>query len=176
MNPINFLSEIPAEFLPSSKVWIFQSSRNLSEREVIEIEEQLAHFYLQWKSHGNPVIGWGKIFFNRFIVILADEERSTNLGGCSGDELFRVINSLQRQYEIQFLERLNLAFLVNEKVEALPMQQLQYAIDKGFINEDTLYFDNTITHLAALKTSWMVPIKNTWLKNRLNFNNTIPAQ
>ena len=127
---------VPAELADNSKVWIYQASRPLGEKEVIEIDDQLHHFYSQWMSHGQPVAGWAKVFFSRFIVIMADET-NVPLGGCCMDDSQRVIKSFERQYQIKLFDRLSITFLIKDKIEMLPLNQVRYALDNGFITMDT---------------------------------------
>jgi hypothetical protein len=157
---------LPADFNPSSRVWIYQGSRSFSEKETEEINEQLHMFYAQWTSHGAEVKGWAKLLFGQFIVVLADEE-ATGVSGCSTDSMVRVIKSLERQYQVNFFDRLTLTFLVNGKAQMLPMNQVAYALEKGFIWEETPFFNNTVGTKAELEANWLQPLKASWLWNRL---------
>src|SRR6218665_3568307 len=99
MNNYDFSALIPADFSDHSRVWIYQSSRPLSEKEELEINEQLYQFYAQWQAHGAPVKGWAKLLFHRFIVLMADESH-VEVSGCSTDSSVRVIKSIEKQYSI----------------------------------------------------------------------------
>lgn len=160
-------SQIPADFSPNSRVWIYQSSRRFTDEQQREIDEQLGQFYLQWMSHGTPVKGWAKLLFGQFIVVLADEQGDT-IGGCSTDGMVRVIKSIERQYDANLFDRLTLTFLVKDAPQMLPLSQVQYAVDKGYINGDTLLFNNAVTTKAALMSDWLVPLKDSWLAPRLS--------
>jgi len=162
-------SEIPADFHDSSRVWIYQSSRPFIEKEEKEINEQLYQFYTQWQSHGIPVKGWAKLLFRQFIVMMADET-ATSVGGCSTDSSVRVIKSIERQYEVNMFDRMMMTFLVKGKAEMLPLNQLQYAVDKGYIDKDTMMFNNVVTNKKELLENWLVPVADTWLASRLNFD------
>jgi hypothetical protein len=157
---------IPTEFSDNSRVWIYQGSRPFSEKEELEINEQLHHFYIQWEAHGAPVKGWAKLLFRRFIVIMADETR-VEVSGCSTDSSVRVIKSIERQYEVNLFDRLSITFLVKEKPEVLPMGQVQYAIDKGYIDGETLLFNNLVATKADMFRNWLQPLKYSWLKDRV---------
>lgn len=159
---------IPSGFADDSKVWIYQSSRPFIEKEQKEIDEQLYQFYIQWLSHGQPVKGWAKLLFNQFIVVLADEA-ATQVGGCSTDGMVRVVKSLERQYDVNFFDRLMVTLLVKDKAEMLPFGQVQYAIDKGYISEDTLIFNNIATNKRELLETWLVPLKESWLAPKVAF-------
>lgn len=163
-------SMIPADFADHARVWVYQSNRPFSEKEHKEIEEQLYHFYSQWLSHGEPVKGWAGLLFNRFIVIMADET-ATHVSGCSTDGSVRVIKSLEKQYSINLFDRMSITFLVKDQAELLPFQQVQYAIDKGYITSDTLVFNNIVGTKKELLEKWLVPLKESWMADRVN----IPA-
>lgn len=157
---------LPAELSPQSRTWIFQCNRPLREQEVIEMDEQLYNFYIQWTSHGEPVKGWAKVLFNQFIVVIADQS-DTHVGGCSTDSMFRVLKSFERQYGIDLFDRLTITFLVNNKVEPLPLHQVKYALEKGYIETDTLLFNNLVETKEQLEKSWLVPLSKSWLWNRI---------
>jgi ABC-type uncharacterized transport system ATPase subunit len=157
---------LPADFSGTSRVWIYQANRPFNEREALEINEQLHQFATQWLSHGTPVKGWGQLLFNQVIVLMADES-ATGVSGCSTDSSVRIIKSLERQYEVNLFDRLLLGFVVKDKIELLPMGQVSYAFEKGFINEDTLYLNNTVLTKAEMEQHWLIPVKSSWVMKKL---------
>ena len=160
--------KIPAGFHDSSRVWIYQSSRPFVEKEEKEINEQLYQFYTQWHTHGTPIKGWAGLLFRQFVVIMADES-DASVSGCSTDSSVRVIKSLERQYSVNFFDRMTITFLIEGKAQMLPFNQVQYAIDKGYINKDTLLFNNVIGTKAELLEHWLVPLHKSWLAGRVSF-------
>lgn len=158
---------IPEDFHEQSRVWIYQSSRPFIEKEQKEIDEQLYQFYIQWKAHGEPVKGWAKLLFNQFVVVMADES-DTRVSGCSTDGMVRIIKSLERQYDVNFFDRMTITFLVNNKAEMLPFHQVQYAIDMGYLTAETLTFNNVATTRKELLEDWLVPLKKSWLATRVS--------
>lgn len=166
MNNYDLTALIPADFSDQSRVWIYQSSRPFSEKEELEINEQLHHFYTQWQAHGAPVKGWAALLFRRFIVMMADETQVA-VSGCSTDSSVRVIKSLERQYEVNLFDRLSITFLVKGQPEVLPMGQVQYAIDKGYINGETLLFNNLVISKEDMMKNWLQPLHYSWLRGRV---------
>ena len=167
MNTQEVAQLIPQGFAADSRVWVYQSSRPFSEKEEQEINEQLHHFYAQWQAHGAPVKGWAGLLFRRFIVMMADESE-VGVSGCSTDSSVRVIKSIERQYEVNMFDRLSITFLVKGQPEVLPLNQVQYAIDKGFINGKTLLFNNLVSNRQELLDNWMQPLEDSWLKTRVS--------
>lgn len=158
---------VPANFADDSRIWVYQSSRAFIDREEQEINEQLEQFYTQWNSHGTPVKGWAKLLFKQFIVMMADET-ATGVSGCSTDSSVRVIKSIERQYEVNMFDRMMLTFLVEGKAQMLPVNQVQYALDKEYIDHNTPLFNNLVNTKDDLMNNWLIPLKESWLASRVN--------
>lgn len=157
---------LPPDFSNESRVWVYQCNRAFIDREEAEVNEQLYQFYSQWQSHGAPVKGWAKLLFKQFIVIMADENQS-EVSGCSTDSSVRVIKSIERQYDVNMFDRMVITFLVNGKSQMLPMNQVQYALDKGYIEKHTPLFNNTVLTKKELLDNWLIPLEESWLGKRL---------
>jgi hypothetical protein len=168
MQTEELLKTIPAEFSDNARVWVYQSSRAFIDKEAAEIKEQLLQFYSQWQSHGEPVKGWADLLFRQFIVVMADET-DVMVGGCSTDSSVRVIKSLERQYDVNFFDRMMLTFLIKNKAEMLPFGQVQYAIGRGFIDQNTPVFNNVVLNKKELLNNWLVPAGESWLKGKVDF-------
>jgi hypothetical protein len=157
---------LPLEFASDSKVWVYQASRLFTLGEALEIEEALNAFSESWQSHGAEVEGWANLLFGQFLVIMADES-NTGVSGCSTDSSVRFVKALGEKYGVDFFNRTSLSFVVNEKIQQLPLNQLNYAFENGFIMPDTLYFNNLVQTKAELENNWIIPVKNSWLASRL---------
>ena len=153
---------LDGNFHPQSRVWVYQSSRSFTMAEALEIEPVLEDFAKNWKSHGDQVKGAAYLFFGQFIILMADET-TTGVSGCSTDSSVRLIKQIEQQFNIHLFDRTTLAFVVKDKIQLLPMSQLQYAADNGFIQADTLYFNNLVLNKAELENDWIIPIKESWL-------------
>jgi hypothetical protein len=149
-----------------SKVWVYQASRIFSISEALDIEEMLKTFTEQWKSHGTPVKGAAHLFFGQFIILMADETAS-GVSGCSTDSSVRLIKEIEQNFGVDMFDRTSLAFIVKDKVQLLPLSQLQYAFDNQFITRDTLYFNNLVQTKDELENQWIIPLKDSWLAGRL---------
>jgi hypothetical protein len=153
-------------FHPGSRVWVYQCNRLFTLNEALEIEEILKEFTMSWLSHGTPVKGESHLFFGQFIVLIADET-ATGVSGCSTDSSVRMIKDIEKRFSVNMFDRTTLAFILKEKVQLLPLSQLQYAIENGFISPDTIYFNNIVQTKAELETNWLIPVKNSWLSRKV---------
>lgn len=163
---------LDGNFHPDSRVWIYQCNRLFTLDEALEIEELLKEFVMQWKSHGTPVKGSAHLFFGQFIALIADET-ATGVSGCSTDSSVRLIKDIEQRFAVNMFDRTTLAFVIKDKVQLLPMSQIQYAVDNGFISADTLYFNNLVQIKEELETNWIIPIKNSWLARKISFQNAV---
>lgn len=160
-------------FHSDSRVWVYQSSRLFLLNEALEIEELLKEFVQHWQSHGTPVKGEAYLFFGKFIILMADET-ATGVSGCSTDSSVKLIKSIEEKFGVNMFDRTTLAFVVKDKsdshrIQLLPLPQLQYAADYGFINSDTLYFNNLVQTKQELENNWIIPVKDSWLSKKISF-------
>jgi hypothetical protein len=156
---------LPEDFAPESRVWVYQSNRLFTMTEALEMEEMLQDFAGEWRSHGADVKAYANLFFGQFVVLMADET-SAGVSGCSTDSSVRFIKDLGIRYAVDFLNRTNLAFIIKDKLQVLPLNQLPYAIEHGFITGDTLYFNNLVQTKEDLENKWIIPVRESWLKTR----------
>ena len=167
MNLQEHIELIPAEFADNSKVWIYQSNRRFNNEESIKIMSLLNQFVSLWKSHGDPVNGFAHLFYEQFIVIIADET-ATVVGGCSTDSSVHIIKMIESKFGVNLFDRQLLAFKINDEIKLLPLSQLKTAVSEGLVDTNTLYFNNTMTTKIELINKWIQPVKYSWLSARLN--------
>lgn len=163
---------LDGNFHPDSRVWVYQCNRLFKVDEALEIEELLREFTRQWMSHGTPVKSEAHLFFGQFIVLIADETAS-GVSGCSTDSSVRMIKGLEQRFGVQLFDRATLAFVVNDKIELLPLSQLPYAVGNGFIGPDTLYFNNLVQSKTELEQQWIIPVKDSWLAKKISLEKPV---
>jgi len=166
---LDYTAHIPTDFNDSSRVWIYQGSRLFMISEALEMEAMLADFAAGWKSHGDPVKGFANLFFGHFIILMADET-ATGVSGCSTDSSVHLVRSIEEKFKVQLLDRQNLAFIVKDKIQLLPLNQLDYAVANNFIDAGTLYFNNTVLTKKDLLEKWIIPVKDSWLAKRIDLS------
>lgn len=165
---LEFKYLLDGNFHPDSRVWIYQSNRLFGMGEALNVEERLQEFVRNWQSHGAPIKGAAYLFFGQFIILMADET-TTGVSGCSTDNSVRLIREIEKEFGVSLFDRTSLAFVIKDKVQLLPLSQLEYAADNGFINENTLYFNNTVLIKKELEESWIIPAGKSWLAKKLKF-------
>ncbi len=163
---------LPQHFVPESRVWIYQANRVFTLSEVLEVEKMLESFIDEWHAHGAPVKGFGTVMFGQFIVLMVDET-ATNVSGCSIESSVNLIKEIEKKFNITLLDRQLLAFVVKDNIQLLPLSQIKYAAENGFVTKDTLYFNNTVSSKQELEDSWIIPVSDSWLSRKINFSTVV---
>lgn len=136
--------------------------------EAFNIEPLLEQFTANWKTHGTPVKGYANLFFGQFIVIMADET-FTGVSGCSTDSSVRLIKQIEEMCKVDMFNRQMLALYAKDKIQLLPLNQLKYAAENGFVTPDTLYFNNLVATKEELLNNWIIPVGKSWLAKKAAF-------
>lgn len=163
---LDYKEFLRTDFSPDSKVWVYQANRLLRIDEAFTAEELVKEFVDNWQSHGEPVKGQGLIIFGYFVVLIADDTQ-THVGGCSTDSSVRFMKELGERFRIDFFDRNQLAFVMNDGIEILPYQQVQYALEHNFLFPETLYFNNLVATKKELEEKWIIPVRDSWLAQKL---------
>lgn len=161
-----FKKFIPNEYNDNSRVWVYQSDRPFTTDEAMRIKEQLKKFSMEWHSHGDTVKNFAGLFYDRFIVLMADESEIV-VGGCSTDSSIHFLKNIEKDYKIQLFNRQILAFIIHEEIETIPLEKVNAAIEEELINGETSYFNNTILTKRDLLDKWIIPVKDSWLAGRI---------
>ena len=157
---------IPVDFDPLSRVWIYQCNRLFLMSEALEIEDMMNDFVGRWQSHGDKVKGYANLVFGQFLIIMADETQA-GVSGCSTDSSVRLVKEIEQTFKVDMFDRQHLAFIVKQKVQLIPLAQLNYAIQNNFITTDTIYFNNLVQTKQELLERWMIPVKDSWLIKKI---------
>ena len=156
---------IPSHFAPTSRIWIYQSSRPFSSTESVQIQKSIDEFISAWTAHGAAVKGIGLIAFNQFIVLVADESY-TQVSGCSTDSSVHFIQQVQQTLNTDFFNRRTLAFWMQDEVHLLDMGDLPSAMENQTIHAETLYFNNLVATLQDWINQWIQPVGESWIAKK----------
>jgi hypothetical protein len=148
-------------FSEQSRVWIYQSDRELYEDEVKQLHEILNKFAAEWTAHNHQLKAKAEIRYNRFLILIVDENQA-GASGCSIDKSVNFIKRLEQEFDITLLDRFNLAYREGEKVLSAPRDEFEDLLRSGKINSNTIVYNNLVQTLEQLETKWEVPFKDSW--------------
>lgn len=149
------------EFSSHSRVWIYQSDRELTASEAQEAQVLLDNFTRNWTAHNNQLLAKAEIRYNRFLILFVDESKA-GASGCSIDKSVHFMKQLERHFGINLFDRFNLAYRDGDTIKSASRQQFEDLIKEGKINSDTIVFNNTVQNIADLRIKWEVPFKESW--------------
>ena len=144
-----------------SRVWIYQANRRFSDEEVVEVEEKLKTFLTQWSAHGVGLQAGFELRYNRFIIIAVNQE-TQEATGCSIDASVRFIQQLEKDYEIELLDKMNVAFKQGEYVNFKPLLEFKNMVKNGAVGKKTIVFNNLVTTIEDYNENWEIEAANSW--------------
>jgi hypothetical protein len=147
-----------------SRVWIYQANRKLNDKEVAEIKSYGANFIKQWAAHGSDLQAAFEVLHNQFIVLFADESQ-VKASGCSIDSSVRFIKEIEKEYQLDLFDRLNLTYKEGSEIKMMAMADFQNGLATGDFSEETIVFNNLIETKVDFETKWEVSVKDSWHSN-----------
>ena len=151
------------EMSPASRIWVYQSDRELNPQEETEITVSLGNFLQQWAAHGSDLQAAPAVLHHHFMIICIDESFQM-ASGCSIDSSVRFVQELGQKMNINFFERTNLAFNTEDGVKMIKLNELKKHVEAGTVKPDSEFFDNTVQTKGQLDTNWLVNAGESWLK------------
>lgn len=148
--------------LPNSKVWVYQSSRELSNPEIEFCNHKLAEFSNGWNSHGKPLSVQTYLILNRFILFVVDENIAS-VSGCSIDKSVNFLSELGKYLNTDFMNR-DLIYEFDSKLELVKLANIKQKIETKEINKDTQIFNLNISNFADFNSSFKINASQSWLK------------
>lgn len=146
-----------------AQIWIYQADRKFTQDEREKIYQKIKEFAGQWSAHNQPLLASGKIEYNQFIVLAVDNSQHM-ASGCSIDSSVAFIRNLEKEFNINFLDRTKIAFMADGAIFTEQFNEIKKKISEGHILESTLTFNNAITSKSELKSNWIQPVKESWMK------------
>lgn len=142
--------------LVHSRVWIYQTSRQLTAKEENMVAYSLKAEIDKWESHGIPLLGSVKVEEGRFVIIAVDETQK-DASGCSIDTSTRWMKELGEKMDIDFFDR-SLAYLKDKEIQTVPVFSLKSSIENGQISPDTWIYNNmAVQTISQLISQWKIP-------------------
>lgn len=157
----------PFDQLPStSRLWIYQANRKFSLPERQLIRTQLDALCEEWSAHGVPLHTSYEVMFDQFIILAVDES-SAGASGCSIDGSVRTLKAIQQEVGLDFFNRQEIAFLINESIHTYAMSAMSTLFVNGVLNGETMTFNNALTTKNEWENGWKIPVKDSWLARYL---------
>lgn len=153
---------VPFDTLPEeSRIWIYQSNRKFSDEEIAEIEVDLKQFIENWAAHGTSLTASYLLKYNRFIILAVNQELQVATG-CSIDASVVFIQGLEKKYNVDLLDKMNVTFKVGEHVAHKTLIDFKKMAKDKAVTGETIVFNNLVNNIAEFNESWETPASYSW--------------
>lgn len=165
---------VPFDSLPDeARVWVFGSSKALSEKESALLLTSVDEFLAGWKAHGDPLTASRMFSSARFLTIAVDQN-SANASGCSIDGLFRSLKELETQLGASLTDRSLVYYSDDSGTHSVHRDEFSSLAAAGRVNGGTQVFDPTVTSLGEWRARFHSRAANSWHAGLLP-SDSVPA-
>jgi hypothetical protein len=150
----------------NSRVWIYQSEREFNQKEIEIISVKAEEFINSWTRHGDNLKGSFTIKYNQFLVLAVDESFN-NVSGCSIDSSVRFVQQLEKELQLDLMNKMNVSFKDNETINLVKLADFQKFVKEQKITSETIVFNNMVNTKEDFENNWEIPAKQSWHKRFL---------
>ena len=127
----------------NTKVWVYISSLPVNDSLLEKFNIRFKNFFSGWKSHGQMINGRFSIK-NKHLLLVAANVNGSDLCGRAVDAQLRFIKELDKEFEMNLLDRNKMAYYSNEKIELFDFKDLKNLIENKQITKDTKWCNTFI--------------------------------
>lgn len=145
----------------TSRIWIYQSNRAFTDKELVEIKKSIEDFVTQWTAHGAQLKAGYDLPYNRFIVLAMDQSHNA-ASGCSIDASVHFIQLLEKTYGLDLLDKMNVTYKQGEHIAYKPLKDFRVMAKNRAVSGKTIVFNNLVINKLEYKNNWEVPASESW--------------
>lgn len=150
----------------NARVWIYQSNREFTDKEIEFISSKTKEFINSWTRHGDDLKGSFTIKYNQFLILAVDESFNS-ISGCSIDASVHFVQQLEKELQLDLMDKMNISFKSGNYINLVKLLDFQKFAKDQKITEDTIVFNNMITTKKEVENNWEIPAKESWHKRFL---------
>ena len=147
-----------------SRVWVYQSDREISEENAEFLKSEIYKFVNQWTAHNHALKAWGDVIENRFIVLMVDQSQA-GASGCSIDKSVAFVKSCEEKAAVNFFDRFNFAYRVGDKIESADRTEFELLFKNGDLTDETIVFNNLVNSKEEFEEKWQIALGESWHRN-----------
>lgn len=149
-------------FPKSSRIWVYQATRELKPTELEYILLSLKKFIPAWTAHDQQLSAHGWVANKLFLFLMVDESQA-GASGCSIDSSVAFIRSLGEKLNIDWFDRLTFAYKDDgDRIHLIHKDELPDAYQSGKVHDNTIFMNTLINTLGDIEKKWEVPLKDSW--------------
>ena len=82
--------------------------------------------------------------------------------GCSIDASVAFIQNLEQKYNVDLLDKMNVAFKQGEYITYKTLLEFKKLAKEKAVSENTIVFNNLVTTIEEWNENWEVPANESW--------------
>ncbi len=145
----------------TSRIWIYQADRSFTSDELEEIQGEMDAFLKDWTAHGSNLKAGYEIRYKRFIVIALDQSQAA-ASGCSIDASVHFIQHLEKKYNVQLLDKMNVSYKQGEFIAYKSLSDFKKMAKQKAVSKNTVVFNNLVNNKQEYEEYWEVPASESW--------------
>jgi hypothetical protein len=146
-----------------SRVWIYQSDKKIDQDKIDDLNRKIANFSRQWTSHNHQLKAFGKLYYQRFLVLFVDETKA-GASGCSIDKSVQFIRQLESELQVDFFNRQVFYFKDGDDIMGIHQWDIPKAYNANEITDKSLVFDSLVNTKKDFDQSWLKSFGESWHK------------
>jgi hypothetical protein len=147
---------------PDAKVWIYAANRKLTLAEQVEITGKADSFVTGWTAHQNQLKASFAVVHDVFFVLMVDPNYN-EVSGCGIDKSVHFMQDLDKTYNLNLFNRLQIELFVDGEVILTGKQKLSVMMQEGTVNEHTMMFNKNITDKHVFDSQFQIPLSKSWV-------------
>lgn len=142
------------KFPDGSRIWLYQTDRQLKDSEIKMVRDRLYSFMREWAAHGNKLWAAADII-NPFFVAVSVNDALTPPSGCSIDASVKELKALGKEINVDFFTRMKVTYINDDHMDQVNFSELSE------LTEDDLIYDPLLSNLGDLRTKFPVALKES---------------
>ncbi|MNL67462.1 hypothetical protein D3C87_1920500 [compost metagenome] len=82
--------------------------------------------------------------------------------GCSIDSSVEFIQGLEKKYNVDLLDKMNVTFKNGEHIAHKTLIDFKKMVKDKSVSENTIVFNNLVNNIEEFNESWEVPAADSW--------------
>jgi hypothetical protein len=140
-----------------SRVYYYPASRKFYPDEVPELKQKISEFC---QGLEGVQIAY-QFLYDRFIVFFVSD--ATPLSLEQNDLLVEFVMSLEKDYDLILLDKVNVCFKQGKFVQRKEIGEFKKMIKNRSVSAKTVVFDPMTNNKSEFLTNWEVPLSRSWL-------------
>lgn len=150
-------------FDPQSKVWVYQSDRPFTQKEIDWLNTELQLFVNSWTAHNQQLKGIGRVVEDRFVLLMVDETQTT-ASGCSIDSSVKFIKAIGRELQVDFFNRFLFSFKTANGIITHSVSDVASLLRDGHLNDQTEVYNCLVFTKAEFDNGFKTAFANSWMQ------------